>query len=135
MVAEMVAEIHARKVKEPSDVIRYIEKYRTERQEHFFVLSLDGAHHVIDVHTISVGLVNRTIIHPREVFRAAIVDNAVAIIIGHNHPSGSLDLSDDDTEVIKRLVECGELIGIRVLDHILISSLGEKSAIETGEMP
>ena len=79
---------------------------------------------------VAIGIVNRSLVHPREVFRRAITDNAAAIIVAHNHPSGSLEPSDEDHEVTRRLVEAGQLLGISVLDHLVISREGYFSFLE-----
>lgn len=89
-------------------------------REHFVVLLLDTKHHVIGIHTVSIGNLNSSLVHPREVFKAAILGNAAAIILGHNHPSGDPTPSFEDKELTKRLKAAGELLGIPVLDHIVI---------------
>ncbi len=99
--------------------------------EYFFTVTLNGAHQIIDTHIISKGLVNRTMVHPREVFRPAIIDNATAIIIAHNHPSGSFEPSIEDKDVTKRIKDAGDLIGIRVLDHLIFSTTGYLSLLES----
>ncbi len=99
-------------------------------KEYFIVLTLNGAHKTIDNHIVSVGLVNKTLVHPREIFRPAILDNATSIIIAHNHPSGSLEVSREDKDVTRRIKQAGELIGIRVLDHIIFTSDNHLSMLE-----
>jgi DNA repair protein RadC len=76
---------------------------------------------VIGVHTVSVGSLNASIVHPREVFRPAVEQSAASILIAHNHPSGNVDPSDDDLVLTKRLVQVGELLGIHVLDHLIVA--------------
>jgi DNA repair protein RadC len=98
--------------------------YAGKRQEHFLLATLNGAHRVIGVHVISIGSVNKTAIAPREVFYPAIVDNAVAVIVAHNHPSGELLPSPEDDGVTERMAAAGELMGIRVLDHIIVAGDG-----------
>ena len=98
--------------------------------EHFFSITLNGAHKVIDVHMVSKGLVNRTLVHPREVFRPAITDNAVAIVLAHNHPSGILEPSVEDLDVTRRIKEAGDLLGIKVLDHLIFSPTEYRSMAE-----
>jgi DNA repair protein RadC len=118
----------------PSMVFERIVKKFSPRalssNEHFVVVTLDGALHIIDIHIISKGIVNRTIAHPREVFKPALLDNATAIIIAHNHPSGSLDPSREDMELTARLKEAGELLCIRVCDHVIFSSSNYRSMQE-----
>lgn len=101
--------------------------------EHFFTITLNGAHQVIDVHVTTKGLVNRTLVHPREVFRPAIADNATAIIIAHNHPSGNLDPSMEDKDVTRRIKQAGDILGIKVLDHLIFSTNEYRSMLESNE--
>lgn len=122
------------KVSSPSDAIPLVRKFGKRSVESFFVVTLDGSHVPIKVHEITRGLVNRSVIHPRETFRVAIKDNAIAIIIGHNHPSGSTILSSDDLEAIRRMTEAGKVLGIAVLDHLLVTKYQVVSAMETGDM-
>lgn len=116
----------------PRDVVGHLSHLRNKSQEHFDVVILNGAHRVIKVKNITKGIANKTIVHPREVFRAAIYSNAVAIIIAHNHPSGELSPSTEDCEITARLKASGELIGIPVLDHVIISQRGYYSFLEEG---
>ena len=93
-------------------------------QEHFLVVFLDTKNNVLGHEFITKGLVNSSLVHPREVFRYAIRNNANAVIVAHNHPSGDCTPSDEDTTVTRVLTEAGELIGISVLDHIIVSRQG-----------
>jgi DNA repair protein RadC len=93
-------------------------------REHFYVMHLDIRSRVKLVEVVSVGTLTSSIVHPRETFRRAIIEGAASIIIAHNHPSGEVDPSDDDTRVTKRMHEAGELLGITLLDHIVFSSEG-----------
>ncbi len=106
-------------VRSPEDLIPLIRHFGSRRQEHFLCITLNGAHEVTGIHTVSVGLVNRTLVHPREVFRPALEESAAAIICAHNHPSGHLEPSSEDTEITRRLSEAGRILGIPVLDHII----------------
>jgi len=92
-----------------------------KKQEHFAMLSLDGARRLINCRTISIGTLMSSLVHPREVFSPAIEDRAASIIIGHNHPSGMLDISDQDKEVTMRIRLAGELLGITLDDHIIVA--------------
>ena len=100
------------------------------KEERFIVVFLDARHRVTGSQIVSIGSLNASIVHPREVFRVAILHGAAAIILGHNHPSGDPTPSSDDMELTRRLVKSGELLGIKVLDHIIIGdtsiSLKEK---------
>jgi DNA repair protein RadC len=111
-------------IKSPQDAFDLVRRYRDFQQEQFIVITLDGGHKPIKVSIASIGLVNKTIVHPREVFVRAIQDMASAIIVCHNHPSGSLLVSPEDNEITDRICSAGELLGIHVLDHIIISKSG-----------
>jgi DNA repair protein RadC len=91
-------------------------------REFFVCLLLDGKNRIAGIHTVSQGSLNQTIVHPREAFKAAILANSAAIIIAHNHPSGDLTPSREDMEITRRLKEAGELLGIKVLDHIIVDT-------------
>jgi len=114
-------------VKTPDDAYSLIKRYRNLQQEHFIVITLNGAHEPITVSIASIGLINRLIIHPREVFIHAIRDMAAAIIVCHNHPSGSLIASPEDNVITEKVCNAGELLGIPVLDHIIFSKRGYAS--------
>ena len=94
-------------------------------REHFVVLCLDTKNNVNALNTVSVGTLNSSLVHPREVFKAAILANSNAIILSHNHPSGNPTLSREDMEVTKRLVEAGNILGIEVIDHVVIGDNGK----------
>ena len=94
---------------------------RNKKQEHFVMLTLDGARRLINCRTITIGTLMSSLVHPREVFSPAIEDRAASIIIAHNHPSGMLDVSDQDREVTKRIKLAGELLGIQLDDHIIVA--------------
>ena len=116
----------------PFDILPLLQRYRNRKQEEFFVVTLDGNHRVIRTRSITKGLVNQTVAHPREVFRVAITDNATAIVVAHNHPSGSVNPSIEDENITKRLVKAGEIVGIPVLDHIIFSKSGYHSFKDAG---
>lgn len=122
---EMLVKENATQISTPGDVLRPIleklESIKFEDKECFVSITLNGTHKIIGVYVASQGLVNRTLVHPREVFRPAIADNAVAIIIAHNHPSGSLEPSIEDKDVTKRMKQAGDILGIKVLDHIIVA--------------
>ncbi len=101
-------------------VITAITSVEEEAQEVFGVLILNTKNKIVAVHEISRGTLNSSIVHPREVFKPAILHNAAAIICFHNHPSGDPEPSRDDIETTKRLVEAGKIIGIEIFDHIIV---------------
>ncbi len=99
-------------------------------REHFKILLLNSKNHVIQIHTVSVGSLNASVVHPRECFRPAIAAQANAIILAHNHPSGDTEPSKEDKDLTRRLIEAGEIIGIRVLDHVIIAGNKHLSLME-----
>ena len=107
------------KIKYPTDVLPLLKRWRNCRQENFIVITLNGNHEVIKVHPVTKGLADRTIIHPRECYYPAIKDNAIAVIFAHNHPSGSLEASDNDLELTRRLCSAGNILGFHVVDHLI----------------
>ena len=120
----------------PDSVANYLfEHFRDSYREEFLILILDTKNKIKASKTVSIGSINQTLVHPREVFRFAITNNANSIILSHNHPSGDPSPSHEDILITKRLQEAGKLIGIKVLDHIIIGndkyiSLREKKIIE-----
>jgi DNA repair protein RadC len=128
-VAKIVSE---EQIMMPSDTLKLLARYAKKAQEHFIIISLDGAHKPIRTRVITIGLVNKTMIHSREVYRQAIKDNAVAVILAHNHPSGNIEPSLEDIEITRRLKDAGETIGIQVLDHVIIGKFGSYSFAEHG---
>jgi len=92
-----------------------------ENKEHFVVLSLDAHNRLIKISNISVGSLNASIVHPREVFKEAIQSSAAQIIIAHNHPSGNLEASPEDVALTRRLEEAAKIFGIELLDHIIVA--------------
>lgn len=118
----------------PSDIYSLIRHYAYDKQEKFIILVLDGAHNVIDHFVATVGLVNQALIHPREVFSRPIELKATCIIIAHNHPSGIIEPSKQDITTTSRLAESGEILGIKVIDHLIISTNSYYSFREHGLM-
>lgn len=114
-------------IRGPDDVVRLLPKLRREKCEQFTVLLLNARHESIGIETVSVGSLNASIVHPREVFRPAIVHSAASIVLVHNHPSGDPEPSEEDLSITKRLVQVGELVGISVLDHVIIADRGTVS--------
>lgn len=137
MVYDIVSERKSKyciTVNQPKDAFEAVKRYSRKAQENFLVIALSGSHSVISVRIITVGLLNRTVVHPREVFRQAMLDNAATIIAAHNHPSGSLIPSPEDLEITQRLKEAGEIVGIELLDHLIISKSGFASLKELGHL-
>lgn len=116
-----VSESSRPSIKGPEDAaFMVMEEMRHLDREHFCALLLNTKHQVVARETISVGTLNSSVVHPRELFKAAIKRSAAAIILVHNHPSGDPTPSREDREITRRLFEAGTIIGIEVLDHIII---------------
>ena len=110
----------------------HLAEYHNKKREHFIAIFLDGASRVIDTHIVSIGTINQSLVHPREVFHPAITANAAGIILAHNHPSGELSVSRADEKVTTRLKDAGKLLGIDILDHIIITQEGYYSFSDEG---
>lgn len=119
-----------RQISSPGDIYPLVRHYATRMQEHFLSVCLNGAHEVLSVDVCSIGLVNRTLVHPREVFTEAIRQRATAVVVAHNHPSGNLEPSIEDQDVTRRLRQAGDLLGIKVLDHLIFGEEGYLSMLE-----
>jgi DNA repair protein RadC len=107
-------------------------RFRDRRREYFLTLLLDGKNRIIREEQISEGSLNQSIVHPREVFSPAVKESAAAVILVHNHPSGDPAPSREDREITRRLKEAGDIMGIRVLDHIIIGDGSYFSFVEMG---
>jgi DNA repair protein RadC len=110
----------------------YRHTLRDRRKEYFIVLLLDGKNRILREVQVSEGSLNQSIVHPREVFNQAVRDSSAALILIHNHPSGDPAPSREDREITRRLKECGDLLGIRILDHIIIGDSSYLSFVEQG---
>jgi DNA repair protein RadC len=108
-------------IKYPAEIFFLFWHNADRKQERFISLSLNGAHEVLAVRVVTIGLVNRTIVHPREVFADLIQDRAAAFAVAHNHPSGKLNPSPEDDEITERLYKASEILGLHFLDHIIFS--------------
>lgn len=110
------------KLNSSEDILPLVADLRTKKQEHFVTITIDGGNRVIQRRLISVGTLNASLVHPRDVFSGALEDNAASIILVHNHPSSTLEPSQADIEVTKRLKEAGKLFGINLIDHFIITA-------------
>ncbi len=119
-------------IRRPEEVWETIRHLGDRQQEQFLVLCLNAAHVLVSRETVTIGLLNRSLVHPREVFRPAIELRSAAVIVAHNHPSGNLEPSREDMEVTTRLQKAGDLLGIPLLDHIVFHSSGWTSLREQG---
>ena len=118
----------------PEDVLAFLWDIRTKDKEHFVSLFLNARNQMIHKEIISIGSLSASIVHPREVFHCAIRHSAANIILGHNHPSGDPSPSKDDLELTKRLKKAGEILGIDILDHVIVSENDFTSVKEKGLM-
>ncbi len=108
-------------IKKPEDVLSQVKnRLKGKKKEYFLILLLDTRNQLIGVTTVSMGSLDSSIVHPREVFKEAISASAAAVIMVHNHPSGDLQPSKEDIELTKRLAKVGEIMGIDILDHIIV---------------
>jgi DNA repair protein RadC len=119
-------------IRNTHDLLPLISYIADRKQEYFICLSLNGANEVIGNRVVTVGLVNKNQVHPREVFADAVADRAASVILAHNHPSGILNPSPDDILTTRQLVDAGKIIGISVLDHIIITRKGFLSLKDEG---
>ena len=121
-------------IREAKDVLPYVEGIRDKKQEYFVCLSLSGANEVLASRVVTVGLLDSSPVHPREVFADPLSDRAAAVIVAHNHPSGRLEPSTEDLALTERLARAGELLGIRLLDHLIVTRRGHVSFKESGRL-
>ncbi|MCL2192190.1 MAG: DNA repair protein RadC [Treponema sp.] len=121
-------------IKHPSDIFSLVRHNADRKQERFISISLNGAHEVLSVRVVTVGLVNRTIVHPREVFADLIQDRAAAFAVAHNHPSGRLSPSPEDNEITDRLRKAAYILGLHFMDHLIFSPTDFYSYRNNGRM-
>ena len=116
----------------PERAVDLLADIRSKKQEHFVCLTLDGANRLIAKRVVTIGTLTASLVHPREVFADAITDRAAGIIVAHNHPSGSLEISQVDRDVTDRLTEAGKLLGITLVDHIVVTKSEHRSIVGQG---
>jgi DNA repair protein RadC len=122
-----------RRVDGPADVARLVGPgLRDADREHFVVVLLTTKNQVIDVITVSIGSLSASIVHPREVLKPAIQASAAALVVAHNHPTGVPTPSPEDLQFTRRLARCCDLVGIRLLDHVIVGDGNYESLRETG---
>lgn len=122
------------KIETPGDLLPHVRHYADRKQEHFLCASINGANEILNIRVVSIGLVDRTPVHPREVFAEALADRASAIIVAHNHPAGGLEPSAADIEMTKQLKAAGVVMGIALLDHIIFNRTAYFSFLEAGRL-
>ena len=119
-------------IKTPKDVANIVTHIRKNKKENFVVLYLNARNQLIHKETIAIGTLNASIVHPREIFQPAISRSAASIILTHNHPSGDTAPSEEDIKLTKRMIKAGEIMGIEVLDHVIVSEKGYLSMKDRG---
>jgi len=122
------------KIETPADLLPLVRHYADRKQEHFLCATVNGANEVLNVRVVSIGLIDRSPVHPREVFADAVADRASGIIVAHNHPAGPLEPSSSDIDVTRQLKNAGEIVGIELLDHIIFNRTGYYSFLEEGKL-
>lgn len=120
------------KVSGAKDVLPFLNDIENKQQEYFVCISLNGANEIIEKRIVTVGLLDKSQVHPREVFADVITDRAASVIFAHNHPSGELKPSNNDLRIHEQLTEAAKILGIKVLDHIIVSKRGFYSFQENG---
>jgi len=114
------------------DVYNYfIDELGDKKKEHLYILMLDSKNRIIKEELISIGTLDSSLVHPREVFKAAIKESAFAIMLVHNHPSGDPSPSDEDLKVTKQIIEAGKILNILVLDHVILGKDGHWNWLES----
>ena len=122
LVHDSNVEVPEIRIQSPEDAARIaIDYLRGADRENFVGLYLDSANHLIGIHTVSVGILNSALVHPREVFKVAYMMNAASVIAAHNHPSGNPEPSSEDLAITKQLVEAGKILGILLHDHLIVT--------------
>ena len=116
--------VASRPIRGPEDVLAQVRDLPRARREHFVVLLLNARHELQCRETVSIGSLNASIVHPREVFLPAILHSAASVVLVHNHPSGDPEPSEEDLNITRRLVQVGDLVGIGVLDHVIVATRG-----------
>jgi len=125
------------KISTAADAVPLLADIAGKQQEHFLCISLNGANEVIEKRTVTIGLLDRSQVHPREVFADVIADRAASVIFAHNHPSGDVNPSDADRKIHEQLSQAATILGIRVLDHIVMGhndyySFADSGCLEAG---
>lgn len=127
-----------KKVTDPESIYKMLKSYFKSqdgidrKKEHFFVIHLDARNKIQFLELVSIGILNASLVHPREVFCRAVRDCSSQIILAHNHPSGDIEPSQEDIATTRRLVQAGEILGIKVLDHVIYAQGAFCSLSEQG---
>ena len=130
---ELEPELKNFDIKDPESVVKAIRaSIKDKAKEHFKLILLNPRNKIIGISTISIGTLNASLVHPREVFKDAIMHTAASVVLAHNHPSGDPEPSEDDITITKRLIEAGKILGVEVIDHIIVGKNGFFSFKEKG---
>jgi len=122
LVRESQVSVPQKPIHAPEDAAEIVTTYlRGCDREHFVGIYLSAVNVPVAIHTISVGILNASLAHPREVFKVALMVNAASVIVAHNHPSGNVEPSAEDIAITKQLVEAGKILGIPLHDHIIVT--------------
>lgn len=122
------------RIETPSDLLPHVRHYADRKQEYFLCATLNGANELLNVRVVSIGLVDRAPVHPREVFADAVTDRACAVMVAHNHPSGGVEPSASDIAVTAQLKAAGRVLGIELLDHVVFNRTEYYSFLEKGRL-
>jgi DNA repair protein RadC len=120
------------KITVAQDILPLVSEFAAKQQEYFVCISLNGANEVIEKRIVTIGLLDKSPVHPREVFADVIADRAAAVVFAHNHPSGDPQPSEADRRIHEQLTDVARILGIRVLDHVIVSKKGHFSFQEVG---
>jgi DNA repair protein RadC len=128
VLREKVEYYGKKKIMNPADLEEVARKFIGDADREVFVaVNLSSANSINSVHIVSIGTLNKSVVHPRECFKAALLSNAQAVVFAHNHPSGEVQPSLEDRKITERLKQCGQLLDIKVLDHVIIGERGHFS--------
>ena len=120
-------------LRQSGDVVKFVRPlFDGLDREQFVVVLVNAKHRPIGAHVVSIGSLTASVVHPRETFKCAVVGNAESIFVCHNHPSGSPEPSPEDIEITERLRECGDLLGIRLIDHVIVAGDSHFSFVAAG---
>ena len=122
------------RIETPADLLPHVRHFADRKQEHFLCATINGANEILNIRVVSIGLVDRTPVHPREVYADAVSDRASAVIVAHNHPSGGLEPSQSDVAITEQLKSAGAILGIDLLDHIIFNRINYFSFLEEGKL-
>jgi DNA repair protein RadC len=123
-------EIQARTIRKAEDAVKACKTLTRSDREQFICFYLNARNQIIAHHVASIGTANASLVHPREVYKVAILKNAVSVLVAHNHPSGGAEPSEADLELTKRLEDAGKILGIELLDHIIVTPDGQTRSVK-----